>query len=310
MASVHLPVLTDHVVDFLAPAAPGLVVDATVGLGGHAEALLRAEPGFRVVGLDRDPRALVRAGERLRAYSDRVQLVEATFDQLPEVLERIGEDPPTAILADLGCSSLQLDSSDRGFSFQTDGPLDMRMGDRGETAAELLERIDWEDLVRILRDYGEERRAKAIARAIVRRREESPLRSTAQLSQLVQDVVGGREGRIHPATRTFQALRIAVNDELGQLERFVEPAVRSLRPGGRLAIIAFHSLEDRIVKHTFRRLTGRCTCPPDLPVCRCNPKRLVNVLTSSPVRPDEEEVRDNSRARSARLRVAERTEEA
>ena len=310
MASVHLPVLTDHVVDFLAPAAPGLVVDATVGLGGHAEALLRAEPGFRVVGLDRDPQALVRAGERLRAYSDRVQLVEATFDQLPEVLERIGEDPPTAILADLGCSSLQLDSSDRGFSFQTDGPLDMRMGDRGETAAELLERIDWEDLVRILRDYGEERRAKAIARAIVRRREESPLRSTAQLSQLVQDVVGGREGRIHPATRTFQALRIAVNDELGQLERFVEPAVRSLRPGGRLAIIAFHSLEDRIVKHTFRRLTGRCTCPPDLPVCRCNPKRLVNVLTSSPVRPDEEEVRDNSRARSARLRVAERTEEA
>ena len=310
MASVHLPVLTDHVVDFLAPAAPGLVVDATVGLGGHAEALLRAEPGFRVVGLDRDPQALVRAGERLRAYSDRVQLVEATFDQLPEVLERIGEDPPTAILADLGCSSLQLDSSDRGFSFQTDGPLDMRMGDRGETAAELLERIDWEDLVRILRDYGEERRAKAIARAIVRRREESPLRSTAQLSQLVQDVVGGREGRIHPATRTFQALRIAVNDELGQLERFVEPAVRSLRPGGRLAVIAFHSLEDRIVKHTFRRLTGRCTCPPDLPVCRCNPKRLVNVLTSSPVRPDEEEVRDNSRARSARLRVAERTEEA
>ena len=310
MASVHLPVLTDHVVDFLAPASPGLVVDATVGLGGHAEALLRAEPGFRVVGLDRDPQALVRAGERLRAYSDRVQLVEATFDQLPEVLERIGEDPPTAILADLGCSSLQLDSSDRGFSFQTDGPLDMRMGDRGETAAELLERIDWEDLVRILRDYGEERRAKAIARAIVRRREESPLRSTAQLSQLVQDVVGGREGRIHPATRTFQALRIAVNDELGQLERFVEPAVRSLRPGGRLAIIAFHSLEDRIVKHTFRRLTGRCTCPPDLPVCRCNPKRLVNVLTSSPVRPDEEEVRDNPRARSARLRVAERTEEA
>jgi 16S rRNA (cytosine1402-N4)-methyltransferase len=310
VASVHLPVLTDHVVDFLAPAAPGLVVDATVGLGGHAEALLRAEPGFRVVGLDRDPRALVRAGERLRAYSDRVQLVEATFDQLPDVLDRIGEDPPAAILADLGCSSLQLDSSERGFSFQADGPLDMRMGDHGETAAELLERIDWEDLVRILRDYGEERRAKAVARAIVRRREESPIRSTAQLSQLVQDVVGGREGRIHPATRTFQALRIAVNDELGQLERFVEPAVRSLRPGGRLAVIAFHSLEDRIVKHTFRRLTGRCTCPPDLPVCRCNPKRLVSVLTSSPVRPDEEEVRDNPRARSARLRVAERTEEA
>ncbi len=144
----------------------------------------------------------------------------------------------------------------------------------------------------------------------MRRRENSPVRTTAELCRLVQQVAGGRAGRIHPATRTFQALRIAVNDELGQLERFVEPAVRSLRPGGRLAIIAFHSLEDRIVKHTFRRLTGRCTCPPDLPVCRCNPKRLVKIVTSSPVRPDEGEVLDNPRARSARLRVAERTEEA
>jgi 16S rRNA (cytosine1402-N4)-methyltransferase len=185
----------------------------------------------------------------------------------------------------------------------------MRMGSEGETAAELLERVEWEELVTILRDFGEERRARAIARAIVKGREQSPLRTTGELSRLVQRVVGNRERRIHPATRTFQALRIAVNDELGQLERFLEPAVRALRPGGRIAVISFHSLEDRIVKHTFRRLAGRCTCPPGLPVCRCDPQRVVTVVTRSAVRPDEDEVTRNPRARSARLRVAERSEE-
>jgi 16S rRNA (cytosine1402-N4)-methyltransferase len=214
-----------------------------------------------------------------------------------------------AVLADIGCSSLQLDSAERGFSFASDGPLDMRMGGTGPTAADLLERAEWEELVRILRDYGEERRARAVARAIVRRREQDPLRTTAQLSRLVQDVIGGRERRIHPATRTFQALRIAVNDELGQLERFLEPAIRSLKTGGRIAVISFHSLEDRIVKHTLRRLAGRCTCPPDFPVCRCNPQRVVEVLTRSPVRPDEEEIGRNPRARSARLRAAQKRRE-
>ena len=304
MASEHLPVLTDRVVELLAPAGPGLLVDATVGLGGHAEALLRAVPEFQLVGLDRDPQALARAGERLRPFSDRVQLVEETFDRLPLVLRRLGLGAPVAVLADIGCSSLQLDSAERGFSFAADGPLDMRMGGTGPTAADLLQQSEWEELVRILRDYGEERRARAIARAIVRRREQEPLRTTAQLSRLVQDVMGGRERRIHPATRTFQALRIAVNDELGQLERFLEPAIRSLKSGGRIAVISFHSLEDRIVKHGLRRLAGRCTCPPDFPVCRCNPQRVVEVLTSSPVRPDEEEIDRNPRARSARLRAA------
>ena len=304
MASEHLPVLTDRVVELLAPSGPGLLVDATVGLGGHAEALLRAVPEFQLVGLDRDPQALARAGERLQPFSDRVQLVEETFDRLPLVLRRLGLGAPVAVLADIGCSSLQLDSAERGFSFASDGPLDMRMGDTGPTAADLLQQSEWEELVRILRDYGEERRARAIARAIVRRREQEPLRTTAQLSRLVQDVMGGRERRIHPATRTFQALRIAVNDELGQLERFLEPAIRSLKSGGRIAVISFHSLEDRIVKHSLRRLAGRCTCPPDFPVCRCNPQRIVEVLTSSPVRPDEEEIDRNPRARSARLRAA------
>lgn len=309
MASLHVPVLCDQVVELLAPAAPGLLVDATVGLGGHAEALLRAERGFRLLGLDRDPQALARAAERLRGFGDRVRLVEGPFDQLPAVLERLELEAPVAILADLGCSSLQLDDPDRGFSFSSDGPLDMRMGDSGETAADLLERLEWEDLVRILRDYGEERRARAVARAIVKQRAETPLRTTAQLSALVRRVVRERVGRIHPATRTFQALRIAVNDELGQIERFVEPAARSLAPGGRLAMISFHSLEDRIVKHTLRRLTGRCTCPPDLPVCRCNPQRVVKVLTGSPIRPDDAEVDANPRSRSSRMRVAERVEE-
>jgi 16S rRNA (cytosine1402-N4)-methyltransferase len=267
------------------------------------------DPGLFLVGLDRDPRALARAGERLRVFGERVRLVEATFDRLPTVLEELDLEPPAAVLADLGCSSLQLDDAERGFSFSADGPLDMRMGSEGETAAELLERVEWEELVTILRDYGEERRAGAIARAIVKGREQSPLRTTGELSRLVQKIVGGRGGRIHPATRTFQAIRIAVNDELGQLERFLEPAARALRPGGRIAVISFHSLEDRIVKHTFRRLAGRCTCPPGLPVCRCDPQRLVTVITNSAVRPDEDEVARNPRARSARLRVAERREE-
>jgi 16S rRNA (cytosine1402-N4)-methyltransferase len=309
MASDHLPVLTARIVELLTPAAPGLLVDATVGLGGHAGALLREDPGFFLVGLDRDPRALARAGERLRVFGERVRLVEGTFDHLPSVIEDLDLEPPAAVLADLGCSSLQLDDAERGFSFSADGPLDMRMGSEGETAAELLERVEWEELVTILRDYGEERRARAIARAIVKGREQSPLRTTGELSRLVQKVVGNRERRIHPATRTFQALRIAVNDELGQLERFLEPAVRALRPGGRIAVISFHSLEDRIVKHTFRRLAGRCTCPPGLPVCRCDPQRVVTVVTRSAVRPDEDEVTRNPRARSARLRVAERSEE-
>jgi 16S rRNA (cytosine1402-N4)-methyltransferase len=309
MVPVHVSVLRTEVVELLAPAAPGLVVDATVGLGGHAEALLRAAPGFRLLGIDRDPEALARAEDRLRGFDGRFQLVRASFDELPAILDRQDADPPAAILADLGCSSLQLDTPERGFSFQTEGPLDMRMGSSGRTAADILADSEQEELVRILRDYGEERRARAIARAIVDRRGSAPLRTTGELSRLVRRVVGHRAGRIDPATRTFQALRIAVNDELGQLERFLEPATERLAAGGRLAVIAFHSLEDRVVKRTFRRLAGECTCPPDLPVCACNPTRRLRVLTSSPIRPDESEIENNPRARSARLRAAERVME-
>ena len=305
----HTPVLLEEIVAWLGPAGPGLLVDATLGLGGHAAALLSAQPGFTLLGLDRDPEALALAAEALEPFSGRVQLVAATFDRLPAVLAELEAPAPVAVLADLGCSSLQLDRPERGFSFQQDGPLDMRMGPDGPSAADLVNHAEPGALMRILWDWGEERRARAIVRAIVARRLRAPITSTGELSGLVADVVGRRTGRIHPATRTFQALRIAVNDELGQLERFLEPAARSLRPGGRLAVISFHSLEDRITKHTLRRLEGRCTCPPDLPRCVCGARATVRVLTPKPIRPEPDEVESNPRARSARLRVAARLHE-
>ena len=305
MLSVHIPVLAGPVVEWLAPMAPGLLVDATLGLGGHAQALLEAAPSFQLLGVDRDPEAVAEARRRLEPYGQRVTIVNGHFDGLPEILSERDFPRPVAILADLGCSSLQLDTPERGFSFSAGGPLDMRMGSEGPTAAELVNTADLEDLVSLFWRYGEERRSRAVARAIVRRR---PLDSTDELSRLIERVVPRRKGqKIHPATRVFQALRIAVNDELGQLERFIEPAVRSLRPGGRMAVISFHSLEDRIVKHSFARLQGRCTCPPDFPECRCEPEELLRVLTRSPIRPTDDEIRDNPRSRSARMRVIERS---
>lgn len=305
MLSVHIPVLAGPVVEWLASAAPGLLVDATLGLGGHAMALLEAAPSFQLLGVDRDPEAVAEARRRLEPYGRRVTIVNGRFDGLPEILSERDLPSPVAILADLGCSSLQLDTPERGFSFSTDGPLDMRMGSEGATAAELVNTAEEEDLVSLFWRYGEERRSRAVARAIVRQR---PLGSTNELSRLIERVIPRKKGqRIHPATRVFQALRIAVNDELGQLERFIEPAVRSLRPGGRMAVISFHSLEDRIVKHTFVRLQGKCTCPPDFPECRCEPEELLQVLTRSPIRPTDDETRDNPRSRSARMRVIERS---
>ena len=306
----HVPVLPAAVVELLAPAAPGLLVDATLGLGGHAAALLEAAPGFRLLGVDRDPEAVAEARRRLEPYARRVEIVRATFDNVPSLLVDRNLPSPAAVLADLGCSSLQLDTPERGFSFAADGPLDMRMGASGVTAADLVNGADEGELVRIFWDYGEERKARAVARVIVRRRQNRKIDTTAELRRLVEEVMPARRGqRIHPATRVFQALRIAVNDELGQLERFLEPTARALRPGGRMAVISFHSLEDRIVKRTFARLHGECTCPPDFPECRCNPERLIDVLTRSPIRPDDDEVAVNPRSRSARLRAAARRQE-
>ena len=309
MPSVHIPVLTEPVVEWLAPAAPGLLVDATVGLGGHAEALLEAVPDFRLLGVDRDPQAVAMARRRLEPFGRRVTVVNQSFDRVPELLAEMDLGQPSAILVDLGCSSLQLDSAQRGFSFSADGPLDMRMGSDGPTAAEMVNTTDEDELVKIFWHYGEERRSRAVARAIVRQRQIKPLATTGELSALLERVMPRRRNqKIHPATRVFQALRIAVNDELGQLERFIEPAARSLRPGGRMAIISFHSLEDRMVKHGFARLQGKCTCPPDFPECCCEPEHVVSVLTRSPIRPKDEEIERNPRSRSSRMRVVERGE--
>ncbi len=305
---LHRPVLLEEVVSGLRPAAPGLLVDATLGLGGHAEALLGACPDCTLLGVDRDPEALGHAEKRLERFSSRITIVRSTFDRLPKILETTGLPSPAAILADLGCSSLQLDSPGRGFSFMVDGPLDMRMGSQGPTAADLVNTGSPEELMRILWDYGEERRARSIVGAIVARRKQAPIETTTELSTLVAGVVGRTHGaKIHPATRTFQALRIAVNDELGRLERFLEPAVRTLRPGGRIGIIAFHSLEDRIVKHEFRRLAGK-TPPPPGPhrPPGDEPAPLVEIVTRRPIRPSDGEVSGNPRSRSARLRIARR----
>ncbi len=304
VGAAHVPVMVGVVVEWLRPRPGARLVDATVGLGGHAAALLAAAPGSRLVGLDHDPEALARAGARLASAGSRVTLRRASYAELRRVLAELGWDGADAILLDLGVSSLQLDDAARGFSFRADGPLDMRMGPgAARAAAEIVNGWAEEDLARILFEYGEERRARAVARAIVRAR---PLAATRQLAAVVEHVLGrGRPG-IHPATRTFQALRIAVNDELNSLDRFLADGFEALRPGGRLAVLAYHSLEDRRVKEAFRRWAADCLCPPGIVPCACGWRARVRALTRRPLRPSAAEVAANPRARSARLRVVER----
>lgn len=306
----HVPVLLDRVVDLLAPRPGALIVDATLGLGGHAVALAeRIRPGGRLVGIDRDPQALEIARGHLAGFGDAFLALHGRHERLVELLDGAGIGPVDGILLDLGVSSMQLDDVRRGFSFRQDGPLDMRMdsGAAGD-AADLVAGADETELTRILREFGEERRARAIARAIVRERAVEPILTTARLADIVRRALGpaALRFRIDPATRSFQALRIAVNGEIAGLERLVEDATGCLRPGGRLVVIAYHSLEDRAIKHSMRALAHRCTCPPDLPVCGCGRQDLLRVLTTRPVRPDDDEIRRNPRARSARLRAAER----
>jgi len=302
----HKPVLCAQVLAALEPPEGGVVVDATVGLGGHAHALLSRFPSLRIVGIDVDPEALAAARCRLEAFGDRVSLVNASYWRLSEVAHSHGASAVDGVLFDLGVSSLQLDTPARGFSFRHDAPLDMRFGPEGATAAELLAEAEEEELVQILRDLGEEPRARRVARAIVRARTKQPIRTTGELRQVVLSALGPSRGRIDPATRTFQALRIATNRELEGIAPAIEQAARLLRPGGRLAVIAFHSLEDRIVKRALRRLSGRCVCPPGSFACACQPERLLEILTPRPVTPGDAEVADNPRARSARLRAARR----
>jgi 16S rRNA (cytosine1402-N4)-methyltransferase len=303
----HRPVLLFEAVDLLAPARGGLFVDATLGLGGHSEAILQASPDTRVLGIDRDREAIRLASERLAHFGTRFRAAYANFREITGALAEAGETRASGVLADLGVSSLQFDTPERGFSFRHDAPLDMRMDASGEeeTAAELLERLPEEEIARVIYEYGEERKSRRIARWIVERRERGePIRTTVELAALVARAVGYKRGdKVHPATRTFQALRIAVNGELDGLDRFVETAVDLLEAGGRLAVISFHSLEDRVVKRTLRRLSGHCECNRRLPVCACGARRAVEVLTRRPVVPGEQELEENPRARSAKLRA-------
>jgi len=306
----HVPVLLAESLERLAPGRGGLFVDATVGLGGHAEALLAASPDVELVGIDRDPAALERAGRRLAPFGGRVRLVQANFHQLEQALAGLGVrgvGSIAGVLADLGVSSLQLDTAERGFSFRFDGPLDMRMGLADLTAADVVNQASEGELEKIFRDYGEERQARRIARAIGRARLERPIETTGELRRLVGGVLGGgrrHEERIDPATRVFQALRIAVNEELAGLDAFIQRAVELMETDGRLVIISYHSLEDRIVKNTLRDLAqGEVDLITGRPRAET---RLIEVLTKKPLRPSEEEVAFNPRSRSARLRAARR----
>jgi 16S rRNA (cytosine1402-N4)-methyltransferase len=304
----HTPVLLNEIVTQLAPRSGGLYVDGTLGGGGHAAAVLEASaPGGRLIGLDWDEEAISAARERLKTYEARVVIVPACFAELEEVLMRVGVIAVDGVMFDLGVSSRQFDEPSRGFSFQHDGPLDMRMSHSlPASARDVLRMASVDELIRIFTEYGEERRAKAIARVIERERQVQPIETTFQLVRLVERVLGPKRSSTHPATRVFQALRIHVNRELENLERGLAAAVRVLNSGGRLAVISFHSLEDRIVKQFFGRLSITCVCPPGLPKCACGKQPVLRVLTRKPVTATDAEVAQNPRARSAKLRVAEK----
>ena len=303
----HDPVLLQEILDYLRPPREdATLVDATVGLGGHAEALLRLHPRIRLVAIDRDPEALERSRERLSPFADRVTFAQGRHESLIEILKQQGITQIGGILADLGVSSMQLDDATRGFSFRSEGPLDMRMGPDSTAASEIVNTFDEHELAKIIRDWGEEPMAKRIAHAIVAARAEAPIDTTTRLADVIRSVKRAKPNAIDPSTLTFQALRIAANAELVELERFIDDAVSVLELHARIAIISFHSLEDRIVKLAFRRLEGECTCPPGMPVCGCGKKEVVRALTGRPLIASEEEIDRNPRSRSAKLRIAEK----
>lgn len=301
--------MPEEVLEWLKPSPGGIYLDGTLGGAGHARLILEAAPGSRLIGLDRDPAALDKARDVLASFADQISLHHRTFDQAGEVLQELGIDALDGMLLDLGVSSHQLDTPERGFSFRHDAPLDMRMNPTvGETAADVVNQREADELSRIFFQYGEERYARRIARRIVERRQEEPLMRTGELAELVRGAVPGgyRPSRIHPATRVFQALRIQVNQELEQVESGVAKAIDLLRPGGRLVVISFHSLEDRIVKNLFREQARGCICPPKLPICQCNHQPKVKILTRKGVRATPAELEINTRSRSAILRAISR----
>lgn len=303
----HLSVLYHETILALQPKSGGRYVDATLGAGGHALGILQlSSPDGQVLGLDVDPQALRLAEEKLAGYGDRAVIVQASYLEMKNRITDLGWEAVDGVVFDLGVSSMQLDTPERGFSFLSEGLLDMRFDPRLETtAADLVNDLSEEELARILWIYGEENQSRRIARAIIQAR---PLRTTTELAETILQAWGGKRGRIHPATRTFQALRITVNEELTAIEKALPIAVEILKPGGRLAVISFHSLEDRLVKQYFRRESRDCICPPDQLVCTCGHKAVIREITRHPIVASEIEVQSNARARSARLRIAEKGE--
>lgn len=305
----HVSVLLDACIDALAIRPDGVYVDGTLGGGGHSREIASRLTTGHLIGIDRDETALAAAGERLAPFMDRVTLVHSNFCEMDSVIRSLGYGGVDGVLLDLGVSSPQLDESSRGFSYMADAPLDMRM-DRGDTltAYQVVNEWSYEELKRILFDYGEERYAPLIAGAICRRREQKPIATTLELVDIIRGSVppAALREKQHPAKRSFQAIRIAVNDELGAVSKAMEAAIPMLNPGGRLAVITFHSLEDRIVKSSMAEAARGCTCPPSFPVCVCGKKPKVKLLSRKPILPGAEELEENPRARSAKLRVCEK----
>ena len=305
----HVSVLLQECIDGLAIKPDGIYVDGTLGGAGHSCQIAKRLTTGRLIGIDRDPVALQAASERLAPYKDRVTLVHSNFCEMADVLRELGIPGVDGILLDLGVSSPQLDDGQRGFSYMADAPLDMRMnGQDSLTAADVVNTWSYEELKRILYTYGEERYAPQIASAICRKREDTPIATTLELVDIIRSAmppVALREKQ-HPAKRSFQAIRIAVNDELGAVEKIMTEAAGLLNPGGRLAIITFHSLEDRIVKQGMSQWAKGCTCPPKIPVCVCGKKPLVQIISRKPITASEQELAENPRSRSAKLRVCEK----
>lgn len=305
----HVSVLLDECVDGLHIRPDGVYVDGTLGGAGHSSQIAARLTTGRLIGIDRDPVALRAAGERLAPFGDRVTLVHSNFCELGSALDDLGIAGVDGILLDLGVSSPQLDDGQRGFSYMADAPLDMRMNSEDTLdAREIVNHWSFEELKRILYDYGEERYAPRIAAAICKRREEAPIETTLELVDIIRGAMpaAALREKQHPAKRSFQAIRIAVNDELGSVERVMERAIPRLNPGGRLAVITFHSLEDRIVKNAMAAAAKGCTCPPEFPVCVCGKKPQVKLITRKPIVSGDEELERNPRARSAKLRICEK----
>jgi len=304
----HIPVMVREAIDYLITGTGEIYIDSTVGMGGHAARILEAtSPHGYLMGIDIDPQAIAMAKESLKLYEGRFSLIHGNFADLDQLLMQQGISEVDGVLMDLGASSLQLDMPERGFSFMQCGPLDMRMNQSsGQPISYDLNRKDAAELAKIIREFGEERWAKRIAANVVKFRKKSPLTTTKQLAEIVESSVPRSYGRIHPATRVFQSLRIYKNKELANLKTGLEQAVPVLKPGARICVISFHSLEDRIVKHSFRAMERGCICPPRIPVCVCGRKPTLKVLTKRPVTPQDSEIETNPRCRSAKLRAAER----